>query len=177
MSSSLRLGFVIALISLFQAVFASPAIPKPVGTAFSGDERIAGKNKPRSSSRHDVDLLPGYRACNRRGAMSHARNVARDIDNGVKRVKDAGVSLRDAWQPSWMECYVEIRKSTVNVTSSLGDNRIRLDGLPPVCMALVATDTHGGNDSVAPVVCGTACIEHENMTGELFEKLRDMLNL
>ncbi|GJD00675.1 hypothetical protein CH63R_13942 [Colletotrichum higginsianum IMI 349063] len=198
MPASLRLVFVITLISFFQVVFASPAIGKPVGTTFSSDERVAGKNMSsqwqNAKERNSINssewdskkspaadtpwiFCPGYRACNRHGAMSHARNMAREIDNGVKRVKNAELSLPVAWQPNWKECYVEIRKSTVNVTSYLGDNHIRLNGLPPVCIALATTITHAVDGSVALIVCGPACIEHENMTGELFEKLRIMLNL
>ncbi|TQN71372.1 hypothetical protein CSHISOI_04448 [Colletotrichum shisoi] len=161
MPTSLHLVFFITLISFFQVVFASPAIGMPVGSTFSDDERTAGKNNSSSQSqnaeRTSIDsgewdsrkspaadtpwiFCPGYRACNRLGAMSHARNMAREIDDGVKRVQDAESSLPVSWQPSWKECYVEVRKSTVNVTSSLSDKHIRLDGLPPVCMALAMTN-------------------------------------
>ncbi|KAF6816316.1 hypothetical protein CPLU01_13877 [Colletotrichum plurivorum] len=96
-----------------------------------------------------------------------------------KRQEDAGPDPAPAGVPqyNWDECYHAARSSQITVTGPVGDNHIRVEGVPAVCMNLATVMTGAPQGDVGRAQpCGSDCIEYVNMTPEYHENMRALIN-
>ena len=125
-------------------------------------------------------------ACSRGGcrrrrseAIAHAENVAREIEAELAARQDVpgpGPAPVGIPQHNWDDCYNQALNAHITVTGPIGDNHIRVEGLPPTCMTLATVLDGNTSGGPVPIPCGSACIEYTGMTPEAFEQIRGQIN-
>lgn len=120
--------------------------------------------------------------CRRRrsAALAHAGNLAREIQaelDARQDVSGAGAAPKGVPQVDWDDCYNDALEAQITVSGPYGDNRIRVEGLPPSCMVLT-NDLDGSTDGgPIPVPCGSDCVEYSRMSPEEYEEIREHVNV
>ena len=94
------------------------------------------------------------------------------------RKRDPEAAPQDAGLPPVAEqaCRDELHSATVTV-SSVGNNGVRFDGVPPACMTL--TNVFLGQNTAAqskPIPMGSASVQYENLTPDELNTLQQALD-
>ncbi|KAI0179152.1 hypothetical protein GGR52DRAFT_570052 [Hypoxylon sp. FL1284] len=79
-------------------------------------------------------------------------------------------------QNNWDDCYNDSLKAKINIKGPVGDNHIRVEGLPPTCMVLSDVLDGKTDGGPRPTPCGSACIEYTGMQPDDYEHIRSMVN-
>lgn len=127
----------------------------------------------------------GAAANRRRHALSHASRLAREIESEVV----AKVAPRDgeeiAGPPKAPEgvpqhnvddCWRDAFEADITITGPVGDNRVKIEGLPPTCMVLSTVLDGNAAGGPRPYPCGTTCLEYGDMTPEEYDNIRSTVN-
>lgn len=105
--------------------------------------------------------------------------MARDIQAELEARQDVpgpGPAPQGVSQNNWDDCYNEALHAHITVAGPVGDNHIRIEGVPPNCMTLATVLDGNVNGGPRPTPCGSACIEYGNMNPEEFEQIRYQVN-
>lgn len=112
----------------------------------------------------------------RHAAFAHAQKMAREVAADMEKRDGPPPAPAGVNQFNWDECFYAAKESHMTVTGPVGDNNIRVEGIPPACMNLAAFISGGQGDMGRPIPCGSACIEYTNMTPEYYENVRAIIN-
>ncbi|KAF9872116.1 hypothetical protein CkaCkLH20_10453 [Colletotrichum karsti] len=164
------LGMVLATTLLLQGVPAPPALVGMAGMVGSkvGGVIAAGLKAGGKGKRDDLAIL-------------HIRQMSLEIEAELeKRARGDGpeVAPPGVLQHDWNECVRQARNSSsgINVDGPIGDNHIRVTGLPPACMNLAVAIGGIDNQTAVPVPCGTDCIEYGSLSPGYYEAVRGFIN-
>ncbi|KAI6089844.1 hypothetical protein F4821DRAFT_275517 [Hypoxylon rubiginosum] len=119
--------------------------------------------------------------CRRRqAAFMAASKMARDISSQLD-IRDGKIpgpppAPQGIPQNNWDDCYHDALNAKVNIKGPVGDNHIRIEGLPTTCMVLSTVIDGKVDGGPTPTPCGTACLEYSGMTKDDYEHIRTMVN-
>ncbi|KAI1081160.1 hypothetical protein F5B20DRAFT_588715 [Whalleya microplaca] len=115
----------------------------------------------------------------RRAAYEHAEKLVREITDQLDmrgEVPGPGPAPKGVPQYNWDNCFHDALKSKITVHGPVGDNHIKVEGLPPSCMVLSTVLDGKTSGGPTPVPCGSACIEYSGMDVASYENIRKMIN-
>ena len=115
----------------------------------------------------------------RRAALTHAEKVAREIQAELAARQEApgpGPAPEGIPQHNWDDCYNDALNAQITINGPVGDNHIKIEGLPPTCMTLATVLDGNTSGGPVPTPCGSACIEYSGMTPEEYEQIRNQVN-
>ncbi|KAI1650199.1 uncharacterized protein F4817DRAFT_313058 [Daldinia loculata] len=131
-----------------------------------------------------VGLTCGTGKCNRRSraAFIYASKIAQEIaeqlnipDGDAQGIPPPPTAPEGVPQFNIDACYYDALSANVTMNGPIGDNHIRVEGLPQTCMVL-STILSGKVDGPQPIPCGNACIEYTGMSVDEYESIRHILN-
>ncbi|KAI2638976.1 hypothetical protein GGS26DRAFT_587747 [Hypomontagnella submonticulosa] len=184
MRTSVLGASVIAALAFLQGVPAPPALIAIGISASTATVITSGATSGLISGSIGASVGAGV-ACakggcrRRREAIRHATMMAREVAEQLDaRAEAPGPPKAPEGVPQYNidNCYNDALNAKVTVTGPIGDNHIRIEGLPSTCMVL-STVLDGNTDGgPTPTPCGSACIEYSGMTPDEYENIRQTLN-
>ena len=185
MYSSTFLGAAIASLAFLQAVPAPPVFIALGASTATATAMTSGLTSGTVSGTIGAGVGAGVACgtgnCRRRrqAAFMHVKRVAREIQTEIEARQDVpgpGPAPEGIPQHNWDDCYNDALKAHITINGPVGDNHIKIEGLPPTCMTL-ATVLDGKTDGgPVPTPCGSACIEYSGMSPDEFEEIRGRVN-
>ncbi|KAI0849242.1 hypothetical protein F5Y00DRAFT_269541 [Daldinia vernicosa] len=132
-----------------------------------------------------VGLACGTGKCNNnnrrisRAAFIYASKIAHEIAEQLNIPADGdaqGIIPPPPTAPEGVSQFdIDALNANVTMNGPVGDNHIRVEGLPQICMVL-STILSGKVYGPQPVPCGNACIEYAGMSVDEYESIRHILN-
>ncbi|KAK5094704.1 hypothetical protein LTR70_003906 [Exophiala xenobiotica] len=95
---------------------------------------------------------------------------ATNLTETVKR--DGGLYLPGVPQFVRDQCQTELTKATVVVTGPIGNNGIRLDGVPATCMTLATVLAGDPVNGPFPIPMGSAALQYNDLTLEQYNQFK-----
>ncbi|OTB16652.1 hypothetical protein K445DRAFT_311935 [Daldinia sp. EC12] len=174
----------IASFAFLQCILAPVPLMAIGLTAATADAITSGLTAGSIGAATTVGLACGTGKCRKRSraGLLHATKMAQEIsqqlnipDGDVVGIPPPPTAPEGVPQFNVDACYRDALNATVTINGPVGDNHIRVEGLPQTCMVL--SMILGGNPAgVLPVPCGNACIEFTGMSVDEYENVRYILN-